>query len=81
MAAAKAAVPDAPPPGAPLERQLATRVTEAAPRRPRPAGAGPTFYGPLVVAVVENTSVRLARLPSFALTKNGLNPGLRPLPA
>jgi len=38
-------------------------------------------YGPLVDAVVANTSVRLARLPLLARTWNGLKPGLRPPPA
>jgi len=38
-------------------------------------------YGPLTVAVVENTSVRLSRLPLLARTWNGLKPGSSPLPA
>ncbi len=38
-------------------------------------------YGPLVDAVVANTSVRLARFPLLARTWNGLKPGLSPPPA
>ena len=51
------------------------------PCRPDGAAGRLIVYGPLVDAVVANTSVRFARLPLLARTWNGLKPGLDPLPA
>ena len=47
----------------------------------RSAAGRLTVYGPLVDAVVPNTSVRLVRLPLLARTWNGLKPGRNPPPA
>ena len=61
-------------------RTLGRRLRVDAPP-PGCAAGRPASYGPLVDAVVLNTSVRLARLPLLARTWNGLKPGLDPPPA
>lgn len=60
-------------------REHGVRLLEPGDAPPPGCAAGRlASYGPLVDAVVANTSVRLARLPLLARTWNGLKPGLDP---